>query len=138
MQKTRMGITVGLFGAAIYFAGLFSGYLIMIIMAGYVLLFEENAWLKRTAVKSVTLMVLFSFISLLINLLPDAMRCIGYIASMFGGNFYIGFLSDLVNAVISVIDIVEKILFIGLGVKALNQGTIILPVVDKMINKYMG
>ena len=112
MQKTRMGITVGLLGAAIYFAGIFGGYIIMIIMAGYVLLFEENAWLKRTAVKAVSLMMFFSFIMILINLIPDAMNCIGYIASMFGGNFYIGFISNLASAVISVIGIIEKVLFI--------------------------
>ena len=42
------------------------------------------------------------------------------------------------SAVTSVIDIVEKLLFIGLGVKALTQGTIAVPVVDKLVSKYMG
>ena len=138
MQKTRLGISVGLLGAAIYLTGLFSGYLVAVLMAGYVLLFEENGWLKRSAVKAVSLMVFFSFITVLVNLIPNAMSCIGYIASMFGGSFHIGFISNLVSAVTSAIDIIEKVLFLALGVKALNQGTIVVPVVDKMINKYMG
>lgn len=138
MQKTKIGISVGMLGAAIYLTGLFSGYLVPVILTGYVLLFEENEWLKRSAVKAVSLMLLFSFITVLINLIPDAMGCISYVVSMFGGNFYIGFISNLVSAVTSVIDIIEKILFIGLGVKALNQSTIAVPVVDKLINKYMG
>lgn len=138
MQKTKLGVSVGMLGAAIYLTGLFSGYLVAVLLAGYVLLIEENGWLKRSAVKAVSLMVLFSFVTVLINLIPNAMSCISYIAAMFGGNFHIGFISNLVSAVTSVIDIVEKLLFIGLGVKALNQGTIAVPVVDKLINKYMG
>ena len=138
MQKTRLGISVGMLGAAIYLTGLFSGYLVAVLMAGYALLFEENGWLKRSAVKAVSLMVFFSFITVLVNLIPNAMSCIGYIASMFGGSFHIGFISNLVSAVTSAIDIIEKVLFLALGVKALNQGTIVVPVVDKMINKYMG
>lgn len=138
MQKTRLGISVGMLGAAIYLTDLFSGYLVAVLLTGYVLLFEENGWLKRSAVKSVSLMVFFSFITVLINLIPDAMNCIGYVASMFGGSFHVGFISNLVNAMTSAIDIIEKLLFIGLGVKALNQGTIAVPVVDKLVSKYMG
>lgn len=138
MQKTRLGISVGMLGAAVYLTGLFSGYLVATLIAGYVLLFEENGWLRRSAVKAVSLRVFFSFIVVLINLIPNVMSCISYIASMFGGSFYIGFISNLVNAVTSAIDIIEKLLFIGLGIKALNQGTIAVPVVDKLVSKYMG
>ena len=138
MQQTKLGITVGMLGAAIYLTGLFSGYVVAILMTGYVLLFEENGWLKRSAVKAVSLMVFFSFITILINLIPNAVSCIGYIAAMFGGSFHVGFISNLVSAVTSAIDIIEKLLFIGLGIKALNQGTIAVPVVDKLVSKYMG
>lgn len=123
-------------GAAIYLTGLFNGYLVAVLIVGYMLLFEENGWLKRSAVKAVSLMVFFSFITVLINLIPNAMGCISYTATMFGGNFHLGFISNLVSAVTSAIDIIEKFLFIGLGIKALNRGTIAVPVVDKLISKY--
>lgn len=138
MQKTKLGISVGMLGAAIYLTGLFSGYIVAVLMAGYILLFEENGWLKRSAIKAVSLMVFFSFVVMLINLIPNAMSCISYIAAIFGANFYVGFISNLINAITSVIDMIEKVLFIGLGVKALHQGTITVPVVDKLISKYMG
>ena len=137
MQKTRLGISVGMLGAAIYLTGLFSGYVVAVLMAGYVLLFEETSWLRRSAVKAVSLMVFFSFITVLINLIPNAISSINYIASMFGSSFYAVFITNLVSAVTSIIDIIEKLLFIGLGVKALNQGTITAPVVDKLVSKYM-
>lgn len=138
MQKTKIGISVGLFGAAIYFMGLFGGYLVTVLLAGYVLLFEENEWLRKSAVKAVSVMVVFSLMTAVVNLIPNTISFIDYIVSMFGGEFYIGFISNLVNAVVSALSIIEKLLLIGLGVKALNQGTINVPVVDNLINKYMG
>ena len=138
MQKTKLGISVGLLGAALYFMGLFSGYMVTVLLAGYVLLVEENKWLRNAAVNAVAVMVLFSFVSAIINLIPNAMSFIDYIVSMFGGNFYVGFISNLVNAVVTALNVIEKLLLLGLGVKALNQGTIAVPVVDGLINKYMG
>ncbi len=138
MQKTKLGISVGLLGAAIYFTGLFSGYLVAVLLAGYVLLCEDNQWLRRSAVKAISVMVAFSFLITVVNLIPNAISVIDYIVSMFGGNFYVAFLSNLVSAVVAVLNIIEKLVLLGLGVKALNQGTIAVPVVDNLINKYMG
>ena len=60
MQKTRLGITVGLMGALTYFIALFGGYLAMIIVAGYILLFESNEWLKKAAVKAAVITIGFA------------------------------------------------------------------------------
>lgn len=137
MQRTKLGISVGLFGAAVYFMGLCSGYVAVVLLAGYALLFEENEWLKKTVVKAAALMVLFSFMVVVIELIPDAIDFINDIASVFGGGFHIAFISNLVNVVVDAIDIIEKILFIGLGVKALGQGSIAIPIVDGLVNRYM-
>lgn len=79
MQKTRLGISVGLLGAAIYFMGLFSGYLLAVLLAGYVLLFEENSWLRKNAVKAMSVMAVFSLLITVLNLVPNA---IGFINGM--------------------------------------------------------
>ena len=60
------------------------------------------------------------------------------VVSIFGGSFYVAFLSNLISAAVAALNIIEKLLIIGLGVKALTQGTIAVPVVDNLINKYMG
>ena len=138
MQKTRLGISVGLLGAATYFMGLFSGYIVVVILAGYILLFESNVWLKKSAVKAVALLVLFSLLIAVINLIPNAISLINNLMAVFDRSFSVIVLSRIVTVIVSVLDIVEKILFILLGVKAINQGTISFPVVDKLINKYMG
>lgn len=138
MQKTKLRISVGLLGAVVYFGSLFGGYVASLLLTGYILLIEENEWLRKSAVKAVILLICFSVISTLIYLLPDAINFISEIVSMFGGAFYVSFISGLAGAAYSAMNIIERLLFIGLGIKALNQGTIAVPIVDKLIEKYMG
>lgn len=137
MQKTKLGITVGLMGAAVYFAALFGGYVAVVLLAGYILLFEENQWLRKTAVKAAALMVCFSLLYTLIHLVPNVIDLINHIFRIFGESFTLSPLTSAISAISSILDILEKILFILLGVKALNQSTLALPVVDKLIGKYM-
>lgn len=137
MQKTRFGISVGMLAAAIYFTGLFSGYLVAVLMVGYVLLFEENEWLKKSAVKMLALMIFFSFFTTLLNLVPNAIEIINNIFSTFGGYFTSNLLKGIVAAIVGILNFIEKILFIMLGVKAFSQGTIAVPFIDRIIEKYM-
>ena len=137
MQKTKLGISVGLLGAALYFMGLFSGYMVTVLLAGYVLMFEENTWLRKAAVKAVAVMVLFSLASAVVNLIPNAMNLIDAIVSILGGHIYIAFISNLVSAVVTALNLLQKLVMLGLGLAALSQGTIAVPVVDKLLDKYM-
>lgn len=137
MQKTKLGITVGALGAITFFSGFFSGYLVAIILAGYVLMFEENAWLKRSVVKAIVLLAFFSVTIAIINVIPDVIGFIGNIASVFNGHFTIAKVNQIVTVLVSGLNIIEKILFLGLGIKALSQGTIVIPFIDKKVSKYI-
>lgn len=137
MQKTKLGITVGALGAITYFTGFFSGYLVAIILAGYVLLFEENAWLKRSVVKAIVLMAFFSIVRTILNLIPDAIDIISDIVLIFNGSFALIKVSQIISALLGIINIIEKVLFLGLGFKALSQGTIVIPFIDSKVSKYM-
>lgn len=59
MQKTKLGISAGLLGAVLYFMGIFSGYLLVVLLAAYVLVYEENGWLKQSAVRAVAILLVF-------------------------------------------------------------------------------
>ena len=137
MHKTRLGISVGLLGAALFFACFFGGYTVTIILAGYILLFEENAWLKKATVKCVALLFAFSILSSVISLIPNAIDFIDSIFSVFGGNFYISFIDNIIDVIDVALSIIKKLLFIVLGLKAFNQGTVKIPVIDSLVNKYM-
>ena len=136
MQKTKLGITVGVLGAVLYFLGLFSGYLATVLVAGYVLLCESDEWLKKTAVKSVAVLMLFSFASAVINLIPNAITFIDSVFSVFGGDFHIYVVSNIINVITTALGILQKILLLGLGLMAFKQQTITVPVIDSLINKY--
>lgn len=137
MQKTRLGVTVGLLGAAIYLVGLYGGVLATALLVGYVLVFEENEWLKKSAVKAFVLMMVFSVISSVLYLIPNAIEVISSIINILGIGFYPEIVYNLSSAISGVLNIVETLLFIGLALKALNQGSIAVPVVDQLIDTYM-
>ena len=50
---------------------------------------------------------------------------------------FFDFISGIINVINTVISIIEKLLFIVLGLKALNQGTVKVPVIDSLLDKYM-
>lgn len=137
MQKTKLGISVGLLGAAVYFSGLFNGLLLITIMVGYVLLVEDNEWLRRTSVKAAVLYIIFALVSSIVGLIPDFITLISSFCEIFGGSFAIPFISSIVGFIVGALDFVKAVLFIILGLKSLNQGTIVIPMIDNLISKYM-
>jgi len=136
-MKTKLGISVGLLGAATYFVGLFSGYTVLALFVGYILLFEENIWLKRTAVKAFAINILFSLVSAVVGLIPNVIYLIDDLVNIFGGSFSILFVTRLITFIQSALSLILKLLMLGLGLTALSQGTIKFPIIDKLIDKHM-
>lgn len=137
MQKTRLGVAVGLLGAAIYLVGLYGGVLATALLVGYVLVFEENDWLKKNAVKAFVLMMIFSAVSSVFYLIPNAIEVISSIINILGIDFYPEIVYNLSNVISGALGIVETLLFLGLALKSLSQGSIAIPVVDQLIDTYM-
>lgn len=135
MQKTKLGISVGLLGAITYLVCYFGGYVGAIIMVGYILLFETNEWLRKTSVKAIVLTVVFSLLSAIIGLIPDAIGFIDSIFNVFGGSFHISVVTSIIAVILEAIGLIKTVIFILLGLKALNQGTLAVPVVDDITNK---
>ncbi|WP_294498926.1 hypothetical protein [uncultured Gemmiger sp.] len=139
MQKTRLGISVGLMGAALYLTAFFGGIIPVLLLAGYVLLFEENPWLRMAAVKAVAVLLAFAFLTSAIGMITDltdmvvdlfgiARLSLSTLLSPFTS--FMSFIYDIVN-------FIEKLLFFALGVTALFQGNIPVPVVDNLIRNHM-
>lgn len=137
MSKTKFGVSVGLMAAAVYLAGLFGGYTILFLLAGYCLLFEDNAWLKKTCVKAVALSLVFSILFSVINLIPSAFGIVSDILNLITLNVRFSFINNVCDLLRSVVSFVETLLFLGLGYLSVHEGTIAVPFVDKLISKYM-
>lgn len=136
-MKTKLGISVGLMAAATYLLGLFSGYLALVLIAGYVLLCETDEWLKKSVVKALVIGLVFSVISAVIGFIPNAISLVDDIFNIFGEHFSIGFLSAIVSFINTVLSVFQKLLMLGLAAMALNNKTIKLPFVDDVIEKNM-
>ena len=137
MEKTKLGISVGLFGALLYAIGLWGGYFLTIAAVAYVLIREENAWLKQTAVKALVLTFLFPLISVAIGVIPDLVGLVQSVMNLFDEFFSMEIILEIETILRSILNIVEYVIFILLGIFALGKKTIRLPLVDAAIEKHV-
>lgn len=136
MQKTNLGITVTLMGAALYFSA-FISYVGLIILAGYVLLFESDEWLKRSAVKAVGIVIGFTLISIIIGLGNDIFHSLNGIVAWFNTSFRFAWPLNFDTIVLNIANAIEKIVLIILGFKAFYKGSMSVGPIDKVIDKNM-
>lgn len=139
-MKTRLGISTGLLAALVYFAALFGGFGVgLIVLAGYVLLFEGDEWLKRMAVKAVVFTVTMTVLYWIINIIPSIFAIINDFIALFNGEYFsIEWISEIIEILQSVLSFVENIVLIILGLKAISKSTVYIPVIDGMVNKFIG
>jgi uncharacterized membrane protein len=138
MEKSKLGLPVGLFGALIFAMAYFGGYMVLFLLVGYVLIREEDAWLRRTAVKAVLVSVAFSVINLLLGLVPDMIGIVDDLFNVFGSYFSIPFISNVLNLLGSIISFVKMLVFVALGVLCLSKKQVKIPVIDDFLEKNVG
>ena len=137
MEKTKLGISVGLFGALLYAIGLWGGYFLTIAAVAYVLIREESAWLKQTAVKALALTFLFPLISVVIGFIPDLVNLVAGVMSLLNEPFDMEIVIEIETILRSILNIVEYVIFVLLGIFALGKKTIRLPLVDAAVEKHV-
>ena len=97
---------------------------------------EEDAWLKKSAVKALATMLCFSFLLSLLGLVPDAFKWVGTALSVINVNDGTRAITAFWSLITQAIDIFKTCIFLALAFKALNQSTITVPVVDELLNKH--
>ena len=136
-MKTKLGITAGLYAAITVLVAYFAGYIGLALLVGYALIREENAWLRKMVVKVLLLTITFSVAYAVINFLPDIVGAIDSLLTTFGveefntyafNNFFY-FLTDVVG-------IVEKVVFLVLGVTVIAEKEVKIPLIDIIANKF--
>lgn len=135
MEKSKLGISVGLLAAIMFFLALINTTA-AILIAGYVLLRESNEWLKKAAVKMVIVLVAFGVLLSCTGIIDDAMDAMNSLISNFTYRT-IHFPLNLDNIVNYLLYILRDLLLLVLGFNALSMGTVKLGFFDKIINKHM-
>lgn len=134
MEKSKLGISVGLLSALTFLTG-YLGITAMVLVVGYILIREENTTLKKNAVGTVVLYLAFLAISLCIGILDNVVDVFNFGGWMYGTLMYTitnGFISTL-NCIVS---IAEKVVFGLLAVFALLGKEVKIPLIDKFVEKH--
>lgn len=135
MEKTKLGISIGLLGAAVYFMGLINTTALVLI-AGYILILESNSWLKKCAVKALAIVIAFALIPVALSFVTDILNFINSVINGFGGHAALRWPLGIDNWINIAANFVEKALLVLLGFTALSQGTISTGPIDKMIDRH--
>ncbi len=136
MEKTKLGISIGLMGAAVYFTGILN-YIALIFIAGYILLFEENNWLKKSAVKAVVIFVTFSIIPVCFGFVSNVFDFVNYLINGFGGRLNLGWPLNIEILVNIASQFIRNTLLFILGFMAISQGSIPVKPIDKFVDRHM-
>jgi len=121
-------------GGALYFIGLM-GMTPLIIAAGYVLIMEGNQWLRRVAVKAVAVVLFFVILSHIISLIGESSSLLNNIVMLFNGTINLATLNRIISIARNIIMLIQTLVLLLLGFKAMKMGDVRVGAVDKAIDK---
>ncbi len=142
-MKSKLGIHCGFLACLCFLVGQFFGAVAITILAGYILLKEDNEFLRFSALKAALIVLFVSALTTIIYLLPD---CFGFIDTLtrifdadtpFNSIEAISKINSFLSLISSIVVFIKTILMLLLAVNACKIKTIKLPLVDDMINKYV-
>lgn len=136
-MKTKLGISVSLMSALLYFGGLFGGYVVLALLVGYVLLKEDDTWLKRAAIKSTVICVGCSLLSSVIGLVPNLYGIFSSLLSVFGADMPGTALVSLANFLQYVVTFVKTVALLYFGLAALLNKYAVKDPLDPLVDKLL-
>lgn len=116
MTKTRLGIGTGLLAALAYFTAAFGGYTATLLVSGYVLLFEKDGKLRKSALNALLIMVLFTVVTTVMTLFGGSTISITSMSSHIDS-----VLTTIYTAVVFMLNIIPKIILSVLGILSLTR-----------------
>ncbi len=131
------GLTLGLLGAAAYFFYIFGSMFSLVAITIYVLVVEDNPWLKHCVLKACVLACVFSGMEMIIGLIPEGFAVLNSLLDILNTSpIEYSSIYNITNTCVKIVTFTEKVLFLMLGMKALQHQTIAIGKVDAMLLKY--
>lgn len=134
MEKSKLGISVGLFSALTFLTG-YLGLTALVLVCGYILLREENVTLKKNATSTIVLYLAFAALSLCVGLLSNFVSLVNFGNWMYEFGFY-SVTSSFISTLNTLISIAEKVVFGLLALFALGGKEVKVPVISKFVEKH--
>ncbi len=144
-MKAKLGIHIGFFACIIFLVAQFGGLIPATLLVGYVLIREENDFLRMSAIKALLIVLVASVLNFTIGVIPDILfELFDKVSRIFGADTPFGSLRAVAK-IEQVFDLFswlvstgKAILLLLLAILACWIKTVKLPVIDNMIGKYAG
>ena len=133
-EKSKLGISIALLAAGMFFVGIVS-YLALIAVTLYIFIRENNAWLKKVAIFAVILVVFFAAVNFVLSVISGAISLsnvnIDFLVSP------MAMLRKVFNVLTNIVNIAEFVLLIVFGFMALGGKSLNIGFINKLCNKHM-
>lgn len=139
MEKTKLGISVGLLGALVFVSG-YTSLTVLALVGGYVLLKEENSTLKKYVVYAAALLIAFLAASMCISAIEtvfDFLNFNSWMTSVDGLSTVYRVIMALFETLTDILYIAEILVFGFLALMALVGKEIKIAFLDKLVEKHM-
>lgn len=135
MEKTKLGLSVGIVGAATYLLYQFGGYTPALLLVGYILLCETDAGLKRTALTATVIALGYSLLNYVVYLLPNMTGLLTSFLNIFGVYPELYIIDRIFNFLGSVAGFLKGLLMVFLAGASLLSKPVELPFLKKLISE---
>jgi ribosomal protein L40E len=135
-MKSKLGVSVGLIAGIAYFMGLVSGYIPLLLILGYVLIAEDNRWLKVSVVKAVIVCLTFSLLKVMIGLIPDLFNIISVSAGLFDEYVSLSKATSVFSIITLIVSLIENVVLLILGFMAFKQKSFSIGPIDSIIGNH--
>jgi len=142
MEKAKLGVSVNLLAAGVFFTA-YVGMIPLIILAGYILLREENKWLKKSAVKALIINAAFTVLSAAITFLasgPSILQDMFYMFNSYSDSFssFMRGFSYFTSILRTLLGDINMLVCLGFGFLALtNKNSAKTESLDAVAEKYL-
>lgn len=144
MNKTKLGISNCMVAGIIFLLALITSFYStavifawpFVLLVAYVLLKEDDLWLKASAIKAVLVVLLFILVPILFSFVNNILEFINFFLKIAEATL----IQDgwgIIDFFKMLFDIVEKVFLLLLALFAFKGKTIKIPVVDNMIRKHL-
>lgn len=134
MNKTRFGLSANAYAGLTFLAGIINPF-ITLIMAGAVLLVEDNDWLKRVVLKAVTFVILVGVSIFTVQMINTALDCINGLLYYVDATFEATKVKNFIALCAEILRVLEVIFLIIFAKKAFAGQYVKLPVGDGIVEK---
>lgn len=134
MEKTKLGLPVNVVAAMAYLLFFFGGYTVGLLFLGYVVLCEENGWLRKNVVTALVVLLGFSVLNTVVGLIPDLINLVSSLLHIFSVYFYPEIPEAIFSFFSNIVYFVRLAVFALLAVLAFKKKSVEIKVLGKLFD----